>query len=121
MLEGTVLDTDKHTCLLNDVKKTSNIFERMRGLLFRKKLESMQALWIEPCPSVHTFGMKYSIDVVFLDKDGIVLKVVGDLTPMRMAMCKDAAVTLELLSGDAQKSLIQKGMQLSWQQKKNIK
>lgn len=114
MLHGTVFDINKQDCLLDDVKKTNNIFERMRGLLFRDKLKSKQALWIEPCPSVHTFGMQYSIDVVFLDKTGMVLKVVDNLQPMRIAACKNATISLELLAGDAEKSGIQVGMKLAW-------
>lgn len=114
MLSGNVIDTNKQYCLLSDVKKTSNIFERMRGLLFRSKLKPMQALWIEPCPSIHTIGMKYAIDVVFLDKNGIVLKVINNIAPMRMAACKNAMVSLELLAGDAEKAQIRMGMQLNW-------
>lgn len=119
MLSGRVIDINKQDCLLSDVKKTNNIFERMRGLLFRSKLKPMQALWIEPCPSIHTVGMKYSIDVVFLDKKGIVLKVVNNIAPMRMAACKGAKVSLELLAGEAKKVQIQIGMQLNWNKKEN--
>jgi len=119
MLLGTVFDINKQDCLLGDVKKTNNIFERMRGLLFRDKLKPQQALWIEPCPSVHTFGMQYSIDVVFLDKMGIVLKVVDNLDPMRIASCRNATVSLELLAGDAGKSGIQPGMKLIWNNKES--
>lgn len=121
MFSGNIIDSDKKNSLLSNVNKTANAFERMRGLLFRPKLTSMQALWIEPCPSVHTFGMRYSIDVIFLDKNGNVLKVVDDLPPMRMAMCKDAIATIELLAGDARKLQIQTGMKLNWQQKEKIK
>jgi uncharacterized protein len=119
MLSGSVIDINKHDCLLSDVKKTNNIFERMRGLLFRSKLKPKQALWIEPCPSIHTIGMKYSIDVVFLDEKGIVLKVVNNIAPMRMATCKGARVSLELLAGEAEKAQIQTGMQLNWNKKEN--
>ena len=114
MLSGTVVETNKQLCLLNDVKKTNNSFERMRGLLFRQKLTPMQALWIEPCPSVHTIGMKYSIDVIFLDKTGVVLKIVNNLKPLRMAMCKNAVVSLEMLAGCAKKANVQVGMKLNW-------
>lgn len=119
MLHGIVIDADKQQCLLNDVKKTNNVFERLRGLLFRKKLTSQQALWIEPCPSVHSLGMHYTIDVVFLDKEGRVLKVVDNLAPMRMAICKNAVVSLELLTGGAEKAGIRTGMQLVWNKNEN--
>ena len=118
MFSGCVINVETQNCFLSDVIKTSNIFDRMRGLLFRAKLKPMQALWIEPCPSVHTFGMKYPIDVVFLDKNGNVLKVVDELKPYHMAMCKNAVVSLELLSGDAARAGIHIGMQLNWQKRR---
>ncbi len=114
-----MINVENQKCLLKHVKKTSNAFERMRGLLFRKQLKKNQALWIEPCPSVHTVGMKYSIDVVFMDKDGLVLKVVDNLKPMRMAMCKNAIVSFELLAGEADKIQIRSGMKLNWIKEEN--
>ena len=119
MLNGTVINIENKHCLLNDVKKTNNALERMRGLLFREKLKANQALWIEPCPSVHTVGMKYSIDVVFIDKDGVVLKVVEHLKPMRMAMCRNAVISLELLAGEAKNIQVRTGMQLNWNKEEN--
>ena len=119
MLNGRVINLDNQKCLLSDVKKTNSAFERMRGLLFREQLKARQALWIEPCPSVHTLGMKYSIDVVFIDKGGVVLKVVSNLQPLRMAMCKNAVVSLELLAGEADKIKIYCGMKLNWIKEEN--
>lgn len=117
MYSGSVLNVNEEICLLENVNKTSNIFERMRGLLFRPKLKSKQAMWIEPCPSVHTFGMRYAIDVIFLDKNGIVLKIVDNLKPAKIAMCKNATVSLELLAGEVTNLGINIGMQLTWQKK----
>jgi len=120
MLLGTIVDTETQACLVDDVKKTNSAFERMQGLLFRKKLEPMQALWIEPCPSIHTIGMTYAIDVIFLDKHGLVLKVVENLAPLRMALCKGAIVSLEMRAGSAKLANIQAGLTLSWKQKDKI-
>jgi len=119
MLFGIVSHLEKQQDIIKCVEKTSNIFERMRGLLFRKKLMPDQGLWIEPCPSVHTIGMRYSIDVVFIDEAGLVLKVVNNLSPMRMAMCKNAVASLELLAGMANKFNIHSGQKLMWSKKEN--
>lgn len=121
MLSGIVFDTETQSCLVSDVNKTNSAFERMRGLLFRKELELMQALWIEPCPSIHTIGMTYAIDVIFLDKNGLVLKVIENLAPLRMAMCKGAIVSLEMRAGSARRANIQIGLTLTWKQKDKIK
>lgn len=57
--------------------------QRRRGLLGSDRLEG--ALWLQPCSSVHTFGMRYAIDVALLDRRGRVLRV-RHLRPGRMTM-----------------------------------
>src|SRR5437763_308231 len=56
---------------------------RMRGLLGRRGLDSEEGLLLRPAPSVHTFFMRFAIDVVFLARDGEVVKVVPSLRPWR--------------------------------------
>lgn len=119
MIRGYVREKGGLTHLIKEVRKTTNMLERARGLLFRRKLQPHQALWIEPCPSVHTIGMLYPIDVVFLDKEGTVLKVVAELAPLRMALCKNAHVSLELIAGEASRLGIKPGMKLVWNQERS--
>ena len=59
--------------------------ERARGLLLRRKPDAHTAYLLTPCSGVHTFGMTYSIDVLFCDPDGNVLEVVEELRPWRLA------------------------------------
>lgn len=73
---------------------------RLGGLLARPPLRDDEALYLSPCSSVHTFFMRYAIDVAFLDRNGRVLKVVT-LAPWRAAACLGAAGTLELRAGQA--------------------
>src|SRR5262249_17348021 len=56
-------------------------WSRMRGLLGTGSLEPGAGLWIVPCQQVHMFGMRYAIDVVFLDAAGRVLATVPTLRP----------------------------------------
>jgi hypothetical protein len=60
------------------------LFTRMKGLLGKKELPTGDALWIKPCFSVHTFFMKFPIDVLFLNKQNQVIAVVSNITPNRM-------------------------------------
>ena len=96
------------------VMRTSNAWERMRGLLGRPVLKSGQALLIDPCPSVHTFGMGYPIDLLFLDAQYRVLKQVDALAPRRLSACKNARATLELPPGSTAPLALQVGDQLEW-------
>lgn len=61
--------------------------------------------------------MRYPIDVVFLDKNRRVVKVVKHLRPWRMAMCLGAASTLELVAGQAQRYELHDGVDVTAQLK----
>ncbi len=73
---------------------------RARGLLGRR-LAAEEGLLIKPCAAVHTFGMSYPIDVVFLDRDNRILKIVSHLAPWRLAACGGSRAVLELNAGQA--------------------
>lgn len=74
---------------------------RLIGLLGRRALAPDQALWLAPCNNVHTFFMRFSIDVVFIDRAGVVLAIVAHLTPWRVAAAWRAHGCLELAAGGA--------------------
>ncbi len=103
--------------LLTEVKKTETVLERMRGLLVCGKLSEQQGMIMSPCNSVHTFFMSYNIDIIYLDKDGYVLKVVSSLRPWRLSGCLQAVSVLEVLPGVIERSLIEKGDRLIWKAK----
>lgn len=66
-----------------DIKKADNFLTRLKGLLGSKELPTHSALLISPCNSVHTLGMRYSIDIICLDKQGVVLAIKKNLRPNR--------------------------------------
>ncbi len=80
-----------------EVADTSS--KRRTGLLKHTGLEKGQGLWIVPCEAVHTFAMKFTIDVVFLNKKRKVLKVKRDMVRRRLAICLLAHSVLELPAG----------------------
>ena len=73
---------------------------RRRGLLGRDCLEASSALIISPCFAVHTAFMRFAIDVVFVDRDGRVVRIVRDLAPWRMAAAWRARRVIELPAGE---------------------
>ncbi len=74
--------------------------DRMRGLLGRDHLEPDRALWIRPCKSIHTFGMRFVIDAAFLDREGRVVRAYPALAPSRLTrVVWSAAGVLELAAG----------------------
>jgi uncharacterized membrane protein (UPF0127 family) len=72
---------------------------RRRGLLGRSGLADGAALAITPCFAVHTVGMRFAIDVVFVDGTGIVKKIVRDLAPWRLAGSASARTVIEFAAG----------------------
>ena len=88
--------------------------ERMRGLLGRARLDADRALWLEPCHAVHTFGMRFPIDVVFIDRRGCVISVRRNVGRSRMLFCWRARSTLEMRAHGAQAWRIDIGDSLAW-------
>ena len=83
------------------VRIAGGFLQRARGLLLRPPLGTDEALLLPGCASIHTFGMHYAIDVVFLDPLGRVLRVARGLRPWRVVSEPGAAAVLELLAGSA--------------------
>ncbi|MED5370979.1 MAG: DUF192 domain-containing protein [Myxococcota bacterium] len=79
----------------------TGFFERMRGLLGRAPLQPGQGMVIEPCNSVHTWFMGYALDLLFLDRDRRVLRVIPALPPWRMSPIVRGAHSVIELPADA--------------------
>jgi uncharacterized membrane protein (UPF0127 family) len=77
------------------------MWPRMRGLLGKRGLDSGEGLLIRPAPSIHTFFMRFPIDVVFLSRQGEVLKVAERVPPWRARSCRRSYAVLELAAGEA--------------------
>ena len=74
---------------------------RLRGLLGRRSLEDGEGMLIRRESSVHTFFMRFAIDVVFLDSELRVLRVDPNVGPWRLTACRGARSVLELGAGEA--------------------
>ncbi len=116
MLEGAISIAGSDEYLIPCVQRSTNVLERMRGLLGRPPLAEGEGLLIVPCPSVHTLFMAYPIDLVFLDRDWRVLRLIDSLPPWRMAGASGAYMTLELAAGSLRWLPMTKGCRLSWSQ-----
>ena len=86
--------------LSKDILVADDMIGRLIGLMFKKKLVGADGLLIDPCNSIHTFFMRYSLDVVFLGKDNRVVKIIRNIRPWRMTWIYfSARKTLELPAG----------------------
>jgi uncharacterized protein len=87
---------------------------RLKGLLGTTSLGEVQGLLLCNCNSVHMIGMRYALDIVYLDKAGLILKVVENLKPWQISCCLKAQDTLEIKSGMVHRLGWQVGMELKW-------
>jgi uncharacterized protein len=97
-----------HT-VASQAKIARDLLSRSVGLLNRAELSDDEALLIYPCNSIHTFFMKFPIDVAFLDKNHKVVKIVENIQPWRLQSCHFIAKsTLEMTNG----SMSRKGLKI---------
>lgn len=89
--------------------------KRKTGLLKHESLAPGTGLWISPCEAVHSFFMKFAIDVVFLDRQKKVRKVRRAMAPWRLAACMRAHSVLELPVGVIDQSRTEAGDQLDFE------
>ena len=99
----------RETVLGHSVDIADSSQKRRVGLLKHDRLEPGEGLWITPCESVHTFFMKFPIDLVYLDKKRKVRKVRHAVPPWRLSMCLTAHSILELPAGTAKRTGTSKG------------
>jgi uncharacterized protein len=111
---GRVVRAGDARCVVAKARRTASAWERMRGLLGRPALADDEGLLIAPCPSVHTLGMRYPLDLAFLDAQGHGRKLVSALPPGRFAACAGAAATLELPPGALVRAGLALGDRLEW-------
>lgn len=85
---------------------------RNKGLLGRNGLEPGEGLWIVPCESVHTFFMRFPIDLVYLDRKHRVRKVRSAVGAWRLSVCFTAHSVLELPAGTIRATQTERGDQM---------
>src|SRR5699024_11348410 len=76
-----ITNTRNNLTLANQVRLTTHLWGRLRGLMCKKKLEDGKALFIYPCQQIHTFFMKFPIDCIFIDQEYRVIELIERFEP----------------------------------------
>jgi uncharacterized protein len=84
------------TALGREVRVASDWRSRLLGLAHLDRARAHPGLLIPRCSSVHTFGMRFRLDLYFLDERGEVVSVRRALAPRRLAFCRQSVAVLEL-------------------------
>lgn len=105
-----VFNKTKNQIVAENARVTKNIFERVIGLLFKREFDSIDALVIHPCSAVHSIGMQFSFDAVYLHKDLVVLKTFENVKPNKvLPYSLKTAYVLEVPKGTISTANIEKG------------
>ncbi len=99
--QGPLLVTNvtRGTVLATRLEAAHTGAKRRKGLLGRDGLAAGEGLWIVPCESVHTFFMRFPIDLVYLDREKKIKKTRNAVGPWRLSACLSAHSILELPAG----------------------
>lgn len=101
--------------IATDVRIADTFITRFKGLLFDKELGEGQGLLIRPCGQVHSIGMKFVIDVIFLTKSGEVVYTEKEMAPGAIGPnVRHCAQVLELRSGTIDKMGITAGQLITF-------
>jgi uncharacterized membrane protein (UPF0127 family) len=101
-------------CIADFIEEAKTPLARMKGLLGRDSLSSGEGLFIHPCKGIHTFGMKFPIDIIFLNRENRVVAIRKSIPANRMSPYYfTASCVLELPAGTIECLRIVKGDRIS--------
>ncbi|MDQ6855805.1 MAG: DUF192 domain-containing protein [Candidatus Dormibacteraeota bacterium] len=105
------LETADGTVVAEHVEVADTLVSRFMGLMFRRELPPGHGLLIRPCNSIHMFFMRFALDVVFIDRDGRVIRVLDSIRPWRASsLVRGAKAAIELPAGTAARAALAPGM-----------
>ncbi len=99
--KGYALNRTRNAYLATHLRLAATHWSRLRGLMATEaaRFPAGEGLWIVPCHGVHTFAMRFPIDVVYLDGDKVVVHVEENLKPWRLAPVRMRATSVLELPG----------------------
>ncbi|MHB8114954.1 MAG: DUF192 domain-containing protein [Acidithiobacillus ferrivorans] len=100
--------------LWSEVQMAAGFLDRLQGLLGKAGLSDQQGLLLTACGSVHTVGMRFPIDVIFLDAELKILACHLGVSAWRMKSCRGAHTTLEVAAGGVARHGVVPGQRLRW-------
>ena len=100
-----IVNESKKSTIANYVILADTFFGRLKGLMFRRNLDIGEGLMLSPCNMIHTFGMRFNLDIIFLSKDNVVLYIIENFPPGKSSpMIHKANRVIELPVGTLKKS-----------------
>ncbi len=108
-----VVDKDTNQVIVEKLKPAYSFGKRLKGLMFQKSLQPRSGVHIKPCPSIHTFFMKFPIDVIYIDKEMTIVGMEHALSPGKLGgRFKNAHSVIEMEAGQISASKVYVGQTL---------
>lgn len=107
-----LINADNGSVLLDHLEIADSFWKRLLGLQFRHSLSDGYGLLLSPCSTLHTCFMRFSIDVIMLDRENVVLGMKSKIRPWRAVICdRGTARVIEVRPGSIK---IAVGTGLAW-------
>lgn len=109
-----IVNKRNNQTIANTYKKADNFFSRLIGLMGKKSMPDKEAYILYPCKGIHTFHMKFPIDVIFLDRNQKVIQIYRSLSPNKVIPNdKENYYAIEMKGGELSDE-IQIGDEIIW-------
>jgi len=112
---GRLVNVSTSEVVVQHVELANTWWSRFIGLQFRKELPTNTALLIAPCSSIHTCWMRFAIDVVFLDADGVIVDVRDNLRPWSICFSRSPATQVLEFSNGCRPASLQIGQRMRYE------
>lgn len=108
-----IVEHSRGTVVADRAVQAGSAAARMQGLLGRDGMQPGEGMVLPRSPGIHTWGMRFPIDVVFCNNAGIIVRIVHRMEPGRMVFCwRGRGWTLELAAGEAGRCALSEGDRL---------
>jgi len=111
-MKAQIINPDNQKILFSNSYEAKSFWQRLIGLMFKKGMGIEDALIFYNAPSIHTFFMRFPIDIIFLDKNTKVLKILKICQPNKIFFFRGASCTIECQGGATDIKQIYEGQTL---------
>lgn len=92
------------------IRLAKTVWTRFKGLLFSDPSKDPLGVWLLPCHSIHMVGMRFALDIIFLNKELKVMKICREVKPMTpVLICRGANSVLEFFPGHWHPETVKEG------------
>jgi uncharacterized protein len=108
-----------HRCLWREVKVMTHFHQRLIGMLYLKTSSPQRAFWFPRCQAIHTWGMRFALDIVALDKQYRIVAIKRNVQPRQMLWIAEAHSIIECEAGCPLPLESWQGQQLRFEQRED--